>query len=98
MSVVLHREGWQDATATLGVATAAPVYVHPPWISSARIRGPLLALAFAVAFVGLLWHHRTRVLRQAGIDRPTVARTRNVQAAARSKTAGYCARQPVNRP
>ena len=54
MSVVVDRVGWPGTRTTLTVVTQAVAYVHPPWISSARIRGPLLALAMIVATIGLL--------------------------------------------
>jgi copper transport protein len=61
MSVVVHRVGWPDTRTTLTVATEAVAYVHPPWISSSRIRRPLLALASIVATIGLLlWRARRR--------------------------------------
>jgi copper transport protein len=52
--VVVHRAGLADTVATLDVMTAAPAYVHPVWISSARLRDPLLAVALLVVAAGWL--------------------------------------------
>ena len=64
MSVVVHRDGWHDATATLSVATESPAFVEPTWISSARIRRPLLALTGCGAVVGLWAGYRARRRRR----------------------------------
>ncbi len=65
----LRRRGTEDAPAALVVSTRPAVYVHPAFISSARIGRALVGLASVVAMLGIALWARRRGLA-AGHTRP----------------------------
>ena len=72
LATTVHRVGWADATASLSVVAEPVAYVEPTWISSARMKTPLMLLAAAVALGGLaLWwttRRRDGALKHASVD------------------------------
>ena len=83
VGVVVHRRDWADTSTTLAVTTDVPAWTHNTVISSALIRGPLLALAVTISLVGGILL-RARPLRQRirviGSDESTVAGERSIPA------------------
>jgi methionine-rich copper-binding protein CopC/putative copper export protein len=53
LQAVVHRAGWSGAAASLIVTAQPPAYVHPAFITSARISGAVLALAVVISLFGL---------------------------------------------
>ena len=53
IDAVVHRAGWSDAGASLIVTAEPAAYVHPAFVTSARISTWLLVLAAALSVVGL---------------------------------------------
>lgn len=68
VQAVVHRAGWRDGGASLIVTAHPRAYVHPAFITSARISGVVLAAAVVISLVGFVIVVRT-ARRQFGIRR-----------------------------